>query len=355
MELNLSILLWSAVNDSLAATTPLFTVDTIALPYSKELLNISRSLSSLAPPTPNKFCSSQNTAQVSIRPIYRQPNLKFISSLTARSSSSRNPAHPATMYLRNGKVTSEPPTRRQTKLTRRCLLQATRHPTSPTPTQPPNDNTPNNNSTPTSHPTTPSLPTPSPPNSPPHSPPTSSPTSSPPSSPTSSPPSSPPSPPYFLPSPSPPSSPSTPPLPPLTKWRCNTCLTTYPITATRRCLSSGCNTYVRASMLVTRRQGLDHASPKKPRKRLEWPIRPELPLRRGRKRAMQRRDCEIEFGFEAWEARNEWRRRRREEAEAEAAEVEGDAEGGGEAAEADAAASATAKACQAKAEQGQHR
>lgn len=93
--------------------------------------------------------------------------------------------------------------------------------------------------------------------------------------------------------------------------------------------------------------------PKKPRKRLEWPIRPELPLRRERKRAVQRRDCEIDFGFEAWEARNEWRRRRREEAEA--AEAEGDAEGEAEAAEADAAASATAKACQAKAEQGQHR
>lgn len=231
------------------------------------------------------------------------------------------------MYLRNGKCTSEPPTRRQTKLTRRRLLQEMTPQSSLPPTQPPNDSTPNNNSTPTSDPTTPSSPTRSPPSSPPPSPPPSPPSSPPfslsppsspppspppsPTSPPSSPPSSPPhSPPYFLasPTPSPPRSPPTPPLPPLTKWRCRTCNTLYPIAATRRCLSSGCNTLVWASMLISRRQGLDPVNSKKPRRRLEWPIRPDLPLRRGRKRPAQRRDSEILFGYEAWEARSEWRR-----------------------------------------------
>lgn len=70
---------------------------------------------------------------------------------------------------------------------------------------------------------------------------------------------------------------------------------------------------------------------------------------------MQRKDCEILFGFEAWEARNAWRGRRREaEARAGAAEAMVDAEVDAEAAT-DAAASATANVCQAKNEQAQRR
>lgn len=76
---------------------------------------------------------------------------------------------------------------------------------------------------------------------------------------------------------------------------------------------------------------------------------------------MQRKDCEILFGFEAWEARNAWRGRRRGEVEAEAAEAaeamvdaEVDTVEVVEVVEAaEAAASATANMCQAKNEQAQ--
>lgn len=102
---------------------------------------------------------------------------------------------------------------------------------------------------------------------------------------------------------------------------------------------------------------MDPVNSKKPRRRLEWPIRPDLPLRRGRKRPAQRRDCEILFGYGAWEARSEWRRREAEAEAAEAIEAEAEAVGGAEAEAAadtaDAAASATANVCQAEDEQAQ--
>lgn len=202
MDLSLSILLWSTVNDSRRRQRLLFTLRTIALLPPKapvKYLEVS-----LFPRTPDpKTDSVRHNIQPKLRFhqfTAREPNPKFIPSLNTLGHESPT----TTMYLRNGKCTSEPPTRRQTKLTRRRLLQEMTPQSSPPPTQPPNDSTPNNNSTPTSDPTTPSSSTRSPPSSPPPSPPP-----SPPSSPPPSPPPSPTSPPS-----SPPSSPLPPPLPP---------------------------------------------------------------------------------------------------------------------------------------------
>ncbi|KAK0752573.1 hypothetical protein B0T18DRAFT_427014 [Schizothecium vesticola] len=176
--------------------------------------------------------------------------------------------------------------RRQTKLTTQLLHTMTPKSTSPLPTLPPSSPSPNHNTPPTPpQPLTLRSPRPLTPRAPdlqPHD-----------------------SPPFLT----PPAHPSSPPPTPIpTKWRCRTCRALYPLAATRRCLSHTCATIVWPSMLITQRQGLNPVNPARPRRRLEWPIRPVLPPRRWRRKGPQKRDCWIEFKYAAWAKWAAWRR-----------------------------------------------